>query len=417
MKTSVRKIPRRRPGPPHVALVVETSTTFGRQLTYGIARYIRETSPWSVYFSERSVYDSFPSWLRTWRGDGVISRATSPEVIQAALKLKIPVVDLNEQCVDGSVPMISNDHASIGRMAAEHFLQRGYTRFGCVGYSGMFWSDCRLRGFADRLAQAGYSCESYQGKNRGYRSLRLRSWELEIDDLAAWIDSLPKPIGIMTCDDFRGVQFLAACRVSDVAVPEQIAVLGVGGDDVACELANPPLSSVILNAQQMGYQAAQLLDSLMHGKPISQHVVKIPALDVITRQSTDITAIVDPIVAQSVRFIREHACDGINVNDVLQHVLVSRTALQNHFRDTLGQSIHDVIVGIRVDRAKELLAQSKLSLQDIAERCGFKHVEYLRSVLKQRTGWTPAQYRKQYGHVTAKGFQVALSKKDYQTVR
>jgi LacI family transcriptional regulator len=408
-KKSVKLAPKHRPGPPHVALVVETSTTFGRQVLCGIARYIRENSPWSVYFSERSVYDSCPSWLKRWSGNGVISRAFSPEVVETAIKLGIPVIDLNEQIRGQGVPLVSNDHGAIGRLAAKHLLERGFTRFGFVGHAGAFWSEGRFKGFAEVIREAGYACVEYHGKKADLRAMRQRLWELELDEVAGWIDNLPKPVGVMASDDFRAVQFLAACRIADVAVPEQVAVIGVGGDDVSCELAIPPLSSIILNPQRMGYKAAELLDRLMRGESVGAKEVLISPLDVITRQSTDVTAIVDPVVAKAMRFIRERACDGINVNDVLEHVLVSRTALQHHFRDALDQSIHDVIVGMRLTRAKELLSQSKLSLQDIAERSGFNHTEYLSSVFKQRTGWTPAKYREQYGYTTVKPFQVVNS--------
>jgi LacI family transcriptional regulator len=363
-----------------------------------------------MYFSERSVYDALPTWLRTWSGDGIISRAASPEVVKDAVKLRIPVVDLNEQFRGHSVPLITNDHVAIGQRAAHHLLERGFTRFGYVGHSGVPWSDRRLKGFAECLQAAEYDCEEYVGKKRaGYRSLRQRSWELELEDLAAWIGLMPKPVGIMAIDDFRGVQFLAACRLAGVAVPEQAAVIGVGNDDVACELATPPLSSVILNAQHMGYRAAHALDCLMRHESVSKDEVLIPPLDVISRQSTDVTAITDPIVAKAMQFIREKACQGINVKDVLQHVVVSRTALQHHFRGSLNQSIHDAIINTRLTRIKELLLHSKLSLEAIADRSGFKHTEYMISVFRQRIGCTPAKFREQFGHAKNITFQAARS--------
>lgn len=398
----------RRHDPPHVALIVETSTSFGRRLLRGVAQYIREHSPWSVYFTERSARDPVPSWLKNWTGDGVISRALSPEVVQTVVDSGIPVVDLNEQMRGLGVPMISTDHGAIGRMAAEHFIQRGFTRFAYVGHKGVFWSEGRYREFSRCIEEAGFHCEEYRGKGKSIRALQQRSWELELENVARWVAGLPKPVAVLVGSDFRAVQFLAACRIVDVDVPEQVAVLGVGDDDVACELANPPLSSVNLNAQRMGYESAALLDRLLQGEDVGEHELVLPPLEIVTRQSTDVTAIADPIVAKAMRFIRVHACDGINVEDVLRHVLVSRTALQDHFREVFDRSIHDMIVEIRIARVRELLSQTTLSLQDIAERTGFKHSEYMSSVFKQRTEWTPGKYRREHGYEAPKSFQVNL---------
>lgn len=402
----VKRIPASRSGLPHVALIVETSTSFGRRLLGGIVDYLRENAPWTVYFTERSVYDPIPPWLTNWTGDGIISRVESPEIRQIVAGTNVPVVDLNEQSRGLAVSLISTDHAAIGRLAAEHLLERGFIRFGYVGHPGLFWSDRRFQEFAAIVANAGYSCEEYCGKTKGLSSLRHQSWEMEMGAVTDWVAQLPKPIGIMACNDFRAVQLSAACRIADVAVPEEVAILGVGGDDVACQLGNPPLSSVILNPQRMGYEAAALLDRLMRGESPPTEEMKIPPLEVVTRQSTDVTAIADPVVAQAMRFIREHACEGINVEDVIRHVRISRSALQDHFRNALDRSINDVIVGARTSRARELLAQTTLSLQDVAERAGFKHAEYMSHVFKERTGWSPAKYREEHGQKTVKPFQV-----------
>lgn len=412
-KRASRQIHKSRFNPPRVALIIETSTSFGRRLLCGIAAYIRENSPWSVYFSERSVHDPLPPWLKNWSGDGIISRIASPEIREVVVNTDIPVVDLNEQLGDLGVPLVSNDHAIVGRLAAHHLLQRGFTQFGFVGHSGNVWSDQRYEEFARTISSAGYPCEEYSNSKKGLHSLRSRSWETETDRIAKWIAGLRKPVGIMACHDFRALQLLTACRLAEVAVPEQAAVIGVGADDVTCELANPPLSSVILNAWRMGYEAAALLDRQMRGEILANQELRIPPLDIVTRQSTDVTAMEDPIVAKTMTFIREHACEGINVEDVLKHVLISRTALQDRFRVALGRPIHDVILDARITRVKELLAQTNLSLQDIAERSGFKHPEYMSSVLKQRAGWTPAKYRQEYGQKTSRSFSGHIASLDH----
>jgi LacI family transcriptional regulator len=182
-----------------------------------------------------------------------------------------------------------------------------------------------------------------------------------------------------------------------VAVPEQLAVIAGDDEDVACRMAIPPLSAVVNSAHQIGYEAASLLDTLMQGKPAAEPRLFILPERVVTRQSTDIMAIRDPLVATTLQFIREHACRGINVDDVLRAVLVSRTKLQDRVRQALGRTIHDIIVSFRVERAKELLAETSLPLPDIARRTGFKHVQYLSDVFQQRVGSRPGKYRAQHG--------------------
>jgi len=397
---SKRKAAARASAPPRVALVIETSTSFGRTLLGGIAAYIRENRPWAVYFGERSVFDPVPDWLKDWKGDGIISRTTSPKIRDVIARIRVPVVDLNEQLGGMGVPMIAIDHRAVGRIAAHHLMEKGFTNFAYVGHTGQFWSVRRAEEFARTVTASGYSFEEYDGEGGGTRPARRPSWELELDRIATWVSNLPKPAGIMACDDFRALQLLAACRLADVAVPEQAAVIGVGADDVSCALADPPLSSVVLNAWRMGYEAAAILDGLMKGQKMHGQEIRIPPLEVAARQSTDVTAIADVTVAISMRFIREHACDGINVEDVVRRAGVSRTALQDHFRNALGRPIHDVIVDARIARVRELLAKTGLSLQDIAERSGFRYPEYMSSVFKQRTGWTPARYRQEHGSGT-----------------
>lgn len=383
--------------PPRVALIVETSTLFGRRVLSGVAQYMRENGPWSVYFTDRAVNDSTPSWIATWRGDGIITRIASPEIRGIIASRGIPAVDLNEQLGGLGMPLISNDHDAIGRMAAQHLLDRGFQQFAYIGNPGHRWSDQRGAAFLQTVQDAGYPCTVYAGKIDDVNALREGVWENEMDRIAEWVARLPKPIGMMACHDFRALQLLMACRLVNVAVPEQAAVIGVGADDVACELADPPLSSVTLNAWRMGYEAAAILDRMMKGKAAPKNELRIPPLDVSARRSTDVTAIADPLVANAYRFIREHACDGINVESVLQHLGVSRTSLQDHFREAVNKSVHDVLIETRVTRVKELLAETTLSIDDVAARCGFHHTEYMSSLLKQRTGWTPASYRREYG--------------------
>ncbi len=386
---------RRRSGPPHVALIVETSMTYGREILHGVAQFIREVGPWTVYFEQRSLQDPAPPWLRDWDGDGIIS-GTSSRGARMANPTDIPIVDLDDQRPGPARPHIRSDHLAIGAMAAEHLLERGYPRFAFLGYPGFAWSKLCFEGFETTIRASGFPCEQFERAQRVSWGHQQPVWEEEVEAVSAWIAGLPKPLGLMACNDFRGLQALDACRRAGVPVPEEVAVIGVDDEVLASELAYPPLSSVVPNCRRIGYEAAALLDQLMAGGTPPTETRLIAPLGIATRQSTDATAITDPTVAEALRFIREHACEGIGVADVLLQVPVSRSVLQRRFRALLGRSIHDVIAGTRLRRAQQLLVETDLSLELVAERAGYSHAEYLSAVFRQSTNSTPAAYRRRH---------------------
>jgi len=187
---------------------------------------------------------------------------------------------------------------------------------------------------------------------------------------------------------------IEACRRAGIVVPEQIAVIGADNDEPICELCNPPLSSVIPNHEQVGYQGAVLLKRLMSGESLPSAIVKVPPRGVSFRQSTDVLAMEDRGVAGAVRFIREHACDGVGVADVVANVRISRSVLQRKFRQQLDRSIYDEIMQVRIAYAQRLLAESNLSIGMVAEKAGFGSQEYMTDVFRRKLGQPPARYRK-----------------------
>ena len=220
--------------------------------------------------------------------------------------------------------------------------------------------------------------------------------DAEIESIASWLRSLPKPVAVFACYDFRGQQVLDACRRAGFAVPDEVAVLGVDNDELLCALSPPPLSSVILNPRRSGWLAAEALDLMMRGQRVPA-VTHVPPLGVATRQSTDTTAVDDVQVANAVRFIRERACSGIDVSDVLRACPMSRRALEQRMKAILGRTPHAEILRVQIARARQLLAATSLSLPEVAEKCGFRHAEYLSVAFKRETGVAPSEYRRERG--------------------
>lgn len=375
---SLRTRPRAR-----VALLIETSNAYGRTLLQGVVAYIREHAPWSFYLAEQGRGDDPPTWLARWKGDGIIARIESPRIAKAVLAKNLPVVDLSAGRFAPTVPWVETDDASIAALAADHLRERGFKQFGYCGDPRFEWSRRRRDAFQQLIAQAGFPCFDYS----------VSPSAEEMGRLTTWLKKLPKPIGIFACYDVRGQQVLDACRDLGLAVPEQVAVLGVDNDELLCELAFPPLSSITPNARRAGYEAAALLDRMMRGERLPPDETRIPPLGISRRQSTDVLAVDDPHIAQALRFIREHACDPIDVSDVLRAVPLSRRILEQRFVQLINHTPHAEILAVRLNRAKQLIAETKLSLGEIAIRAGFEHPEYLSVVFKREEGVSPREFR------------------------
>ncbi len=389
MKTSRRR---------QVALLIEPSRAYGRGLLLGISQFVREHQAWSVLFQEWAWTDAPPSWLRKWEGDGVIARIETRRLADAVLELGVPVVDVRGSVPDLDIPLIDTDDQVVASLAAEHLLERGFRHCAYCGFVGANYSDKRSRWFVEGIRRAKADCHVYQPPRSlpgGDTIEREKDALLYEEDLVHWLVALPKPVGIMACNDLRGQQIMNACRRAGLLVPDEVALVGVDNDEVLCELADPPLTSVAPNARRIGYEAAQLLDRMMQGQRPSQQQQLVPPLGIVTRRSTDVLAIPDRAVASVLRFIREHACEGIRVPDLVKVAALSRTVLERRFTRLVGRSPKVEILRVQIARAKQLLADTDLSLPAIAERCGFHHAEYFSSIFRLKIGMPPGRFRRQ----------------------
>jgi LacI family transcriptional regulator len=379
--------------PPQVALIVETSVIYGRRILSGIARYLRSHHRWSVFLEQHELGARPPAWLFSGQWDGVLSRPTDPDLARLLRRLKIPVVDLNDLHDNLGLCWVGSDHAGIGRIGAAHLLERGYRRFAFCGFSGELWATRRLDGFRAAIAERGFTVSVYESPWRGPSAPR---WDKDMDDIVTWLKGLPLPAAIMACNDVRGRHVLDACERAGVLVPEELAVVGVDNEEILCELCNAPLSSVEPDAERIGYEAAELLDSLMAGKAPPRKRISIAPRQVVARHSTEVFAAEDRLVATAMRFIREQAVHGCSVASVLKHVNASRSLLERRFRRFLERSPQMEIRVVQISRVKELLTQTDYTLARIAELSGFKHPEYMSVMFKRLGGMTPGQYRKQH---------------------
>ena len=255
-----------------VALLIETSREYGRGMLRGIIRYQRENGPWSLFFEPRGLGETPPKWLARWKGDGILVRADTWPLARAILRSGLPAVDLRVSLPGLSLPFVGIDGRITVKLIFNHLWEQGFRRLGFCGLPAgdNVWSDFRQNELLRLALAAGCACHFFPAKRfRGRRP----SWEIEQKRIATWLRTLPKPIGIMACNDDRGLQVLDACRQAELRVPEDVAVVGVDNDEFLCNLSIPPLSSVALGVERAGYEAAALLERLMAGEQPAQDAV------------------------------------------------------------------------------------------------------------------------------------------------
>jgi LacI family transcriptional regulator len=380
-----------------VILLIERARAYGRGLLRGIARYASSHGPWLVRmepefyrFSRRQS----GQWMKQSQTDGVIAHVADIQVIESITHLGVPAVIAGIREPAANAHVVTTDDEAIGQMAVDYFLDRGFRRLAYCGLDDMHWSVRRGEAFVRQAAQAGCEVRVYEPPG----SRRWRTDEAERPALADWLRSLPKPTALLACNDDRGKQVLAACKVAGLEVPDDIAILGVDNDDLVCELEYPQLSSIALSVEAAGYAAATLLDGLMTGNKSGRtwEQVVVSPLYIVERQSTDVLATEDREVAAGLRFIRENVTMGIQVGDVAEAVSLSRRTLQQRFRRTLGRSIHDEIKRSRIDHMARLLVSTNRPIGEIARALQCTEVKNIARYFRQRTGLTPAQYRKKH---------------------
>lgn len=378
-----------------VALLVETARGYGRGVLRGIVRYAELHGPWSFYVTPGDFATALPE-LRQWGCTGIIARIATPRIGKAILATGLPAIalDLSEKQLAPGSPFLQmsellSDSHEAGRMAAEHLLEKGFRHYAFVGIPGQVWSDRRQQAFCQRIAEAGFTARIFDPSTRR----RSRQWGRDQKALAKWLHTLPKPIGLMACNDDRGREVSEACHAAHVQIPEEIALIGVDNDELLCDLSLPPLSSVALNAERGGYRAAELLNRMMSGEVMTQERIVVEPLHVVTRRSTNVVALEDTDMAACMRFIRDNADKPIRVNDIVKTLGLSRRMLEIRFRKAVGRSVNDEIQRVHLERAKRLLVDSDWPLPKIAIASGYSSASYLDVVFKRAVGVSPTKFR------------------------
>ncbi|MBX3426119.1 MAG: XylR family transcriptional regulator [Pirellulales bacterium] len=374
-----------------VAVLVETDDSWGCSVIRGIYDYSQNQGNWNLLIGP-SDHDQRPSLPERWAGDGVIARLATRLQVDQVLGRGLPVVNV-DTLFDGQagVADVVTDDRARAQQAFDHFRERGFENFAYFAPPNIRYSSRRGDEFERIVRESNRQCHVYKP---GYRNDRKISWTEQQRRVTRWLASLPRPTAIFAVDAQRGRQLAEICQMTAVRVPDDVAILAGDTDDLMCEVCTPPLSSVAVAGRRIGYEAAAALDRMMHGEPAPARPLKIPPNGVIARQSTDILAIDDDTVVRALRFIQSHAFRDIVVKDILRELPISRRSLEIQFRKYLGRSPAEEIRRVRLEKGRELLANTDMSIGEIATASGFANGTRFGVAFRKKYGMAPLAFRK-----------------------
>lgn len=376
---------------PRVGLLVGAWSEYGRGIIEGVWQYAEQHGPWLLEM-DPSEPDESTDIPPGWSGDGMIATIQTKRLETKLKALGVPVVNVSgSRRASDYFPRVTSDAKAVVRMAVEHLRDKGLRQVVFCGEPHRpfidFWSDA-YRGV---MAEMGLQAVLYVPSRKiGPRS----GIEARQNDRRRWLESLPKPVGVIGWATGICRHLAMACAEGGMKVPEDIAIISLETEDLLGKMIHPPLSGVDIPVRRIGYEAAAQLDRLLRGEPATMQETCLPPLGVTTRQSTDLVACDDAQIRQAMRFIRDHAHEGIDVRSVLKAVPMARRSLERRFRELIGHSPADEIRRVKIEKVRGMLDSTDIPIPDIAAACGFNYVEHMIPVFKKFHGCTPSRYRK-----------------------
>ncbi len=368
-----------------------TATSWGRDILRGLARFTEHREPWEFRVH---AWGEAPGELpqNGDNVDGLILAVRDERQEQEIIDRGIPCVNVSGTLDVYRLPSVILDNLALGRMVADYLLNQGVRRFAYCGNDLWGFSPQRLKGFRQVVEEAGCECIAFEPSRREHLALG----EQELAELAQWVLSLPKPIGLMACNDIRGRDVATACLRAGVRVPDDIAIVGVDNHDLMCTITVPPLSSVDTGAERVGYEAARLLDRLMSGERPAPEPLYVRPREVVVRRSSDVVAVRDELVAATLKFIKRRVDNNLTVAKVAEEMGVSRRLLERKFRTVLNRTVHNEIRRAQMDTARRLLVDTDMPLSEITKRCGFRYFSHFSQVCNEELHMPPGKYRRHF---------------------
>ena len=347
----------------------------------GIGRFAR-THHWHL------TVDHLLELPKGWKGDGVLAVLRARDAVnQYVKKMRVPVVDFGIYHPEIKVARVIGDHAAIGRMAAEHFKARFFQHFAWVS---MRWSPVhalRYEGFTQQSPAEKWVWMDHAPK------ARQDDWESFAKWLGKKLVDAPKPLAILTYNDYDASRVLDTCLRFGITVPDEVAILGVDNNTLVCENQPVPIASIEHNLEEIGYRGAELLQALMDNQAKVGRPILIPPKGIVLRQSADLIAVRSPVVREALIFVKEHLEQRFGVEQVAAHLALSRATLDRVFKAETGKTLGGEIVRQRLARAKILLRSTTLKNYEIARQTGFCNPAHLTQSFQKYLGQSPKTYR------------------------
>lgn len=380
-----------------IVLLADYSEEYFKNLLKGINQYSRKYGPWlfcrmPLFYRETMGIKGILDWSKDWGAHGIIGTFYNDPEIDRFNESGMPVIAQDFKERFGQIPNITGGYRETGVMGANYFLKKGFKHFAFYGYRDIVWSRERADGYEERLHEAGYDVHYFE--HRKSRSDEL--WYYKPSSLSRWLKSLPKPIALMACDDSQGQHITEACKHVGFRIPDEVSVLGVDNDTMICELSDPPLSSVSLNTEKAGYEAAKLMDHMIKNGHEQHHDIVVKPTQIVTRQSTDIYATNDQYISTALIYIHQNIDKNLKVDDVVMQVPLSRRSLEKRFQNITGYPVYEYIFNLRIEKFTQKLLETDMTIFEIALDLGLNDSKNIARQFKQVKGCTPVEYRKRH---------------------
>ena len=381
-----------------IILLTDFGEEYGMSLLKGVTKYAQKHGPWAfcrmpAYYRETKGLEGILRWAWEWKANGILGQFYNNSEPQKLVGAGIAVVAQDFKERHTTIPNITGNYFETGKMGAEYFLKKGFENFAFYGFKNIVWSRERSLGFEERVKKDGYFVHYFEQKTR---TKTRELWYYKPSALSQWLVSLPKPIALMTCDDNQGIHVTEACRLANLKIPEDVAVLGVDNDEILCNLSDPPLSSISLDTVKGGYEAGRLLHTMIESSNEDFYDIVVEPTQVVTRNSTDIYATKDECIGMALKFIHNNMDKNLKVQDVLQQVPLSRRSLEKRFQKVTRFPVYEYIFNLRIEKFTNKLLETDLSIFEIAVDLGLNDSKNIARQFRQVKGCTPVEYRKKY---------------------
>ena len=378
-----------------ILLLTDFSSGYSRNLLKGIVRYSKEVGNWSfqrmpLYYRMLYGENGVVEWAKKWQADAIIAQLSDVN-IELLNDLNIPIIVQNYRDRNKAVSNLTGDYFNTGVMAAKFFLNRGYRNFAFYGFKGAIWSRERADGYSHEIEKQGYKLAILENDNKD-----REEWSYNHTVLGNWLQSLPKPVALFACDDHFALQISETCNVYNINVPDDIAILGVDNDDLLCNISDPPLSSIVLDVENGGYNAGKLLHQLITKEITEPFNIVVNPLIIERRKSTEKYAVSDKNIRTILNYIEKNYANHLSVEELVKQVPLSRRVLEKKFNEETGESLYQYIQNYRIDQFTRLLITTDYSLFEAALQSGFENYKNVSRVFRKYKSLSPAEYRKRY---------------------